>query len=61
MGLIRYFISLLVGNFEYCHGEIPVFEDGKIKTFPTEQSASDWIKNNPEYKDSLYTIKSITL
>ena len=61
MGLIRYFISLQIGSYEYCHGEIPLSENGKIKTFPTEKLAIEWIKNNPEYRDSLYTIKSIIL
>jgi hypothetical protein len=60
-GLIRYFISLLIGNFDYCHGEMPIFENGTIKIFSTPELALDWIKSNPKYKDSLYTIKSITL
>ena len=61
MGLIRYFISLQIGSYEYCHGEIPLSENGEIKTFLTEKLAIEWIKNNPDIQGYLYTIKAIIL
>lgn len=59
MNLMRYCISLWVDNFEYCCGESPLFVNGELKTFPTEDMAKQWIKENPELVNSLYTIKPI--
>ena len=61
MNLIRYFISLFVGtSFEYCHGEVPFMENGRIKEFPTENMAQSWIDEHPEiFENSLYRIKPI--
>lgn len=46
--LIRYIIEKTIHEYEYGHGVMTLMEDGKPKTFVSEDTAMKWLIENDE-------------